>query len=108
MLFGPDLFEVAFGSAWRIAGEWARWLAPCMAGRMIVGPLTVLPMVLERQHTAFLFSVCGNAAYVLALGGVLLAGGSLAQACAAVSAVMVTYFLVYLGWLRRLVAERQP
>jgi O-antigen/teichoic acid export membrane protein len=100
VLAGPSLFALVFGPAWREAGEWARWLAPCMAGRMIVGPLTVLPMILERQATAFAFSLCGNALYVLALW-VGLAWGGLEVACAAVSLVMSGYFLAFGGWLVR-------
>ena len=99
-LAGPWLFAVVFGPHWREAGEWARWLAPCMAGRMIVGPLTVVPMILGRQATAFAFSLCGNTLYVLALWAGL-AWGGLALACAAVSLVMSAYFLAFGLWLLR-------
>ena len=99
-LAGPTLFAALFGEPWREAGEWARWLAPCMAGRMIVGPLTVLPMILERQATALAFSLSGNALYVGALWVGLVQGG-LAWGCAAVSLVMSGYFLAFGLWLVR-------
>jgi O-antigen/teichoic acid export membrane protein len=102
MLAGPDLFVLAFGPDWRQAGEWARWLAPCMAGRLVVGPLTVLPMLLDRQPTAMAFSVVGNVLYVLALAATLAAGGGMVLASAAISVVMGLYFTAYLGWLLRL------
>jgi O-antigen/teichoic acid export membrane protein len=110
---GPWLFATVLGPAWREAGEWARWLAPCMAGRMIVGPLTVLPMIFQRQATAFAFSLCGNALYVLGLGLGLLAvpawgvSDALRWACGLVSLLMGAYFAVYLAWLWRLAAARR-
>ena len=111
VLGGPWLFATVFGPHWREAGEWARWLAPCMAGRMIVGPLTVVPMILERQTTAFAFSLCGNALYVAALW-VGLRWGGLEAACGAVSWVMSVYFLAFGLWLVRAArhahAQRAP
>lgn len=110
MLAGPWLFATLFGPDWHEAGQWARWLAPCMAGRMIVGPLTILPMILQRQATAFAFSLCGNTLYVLALAaGLWLApAGStdLRLACGLVSLALVAYFAVYLAWLWRTVGRR--
>lgn len=103
---GPELFAWVFGPSWRESGVWARWLAPYVLGRMIVGPLTVLPMIADRQQAAFMFSLCGNALYVLALGlGLVLelgGRGSLTVACAMVSVAMCGYFAVYGRWLWRL------
>lgn len=31
ILFGPELFAFAFGEQWRIAGEYAQWIAPWLA-----------------------------------------------------------------------------
>ncbi|MCK8641409.1 oligosaccharide flippase family protein [Acinetobacter schindleri] len=31
ILFGPDLFEFAFGEQWKTAGEYAQWIAPWLA-----------------------------------------------------------------------------
>lgn len=114
VLAGPALFSLAFGPEWRESGTWARWLAPYVLGRMVVGPLTVLPMVLGRQAAAFAFSVCGNALYVLAVLAGLTFGGSVAGstagaltwACGLVSVVMGVYFAIYGGWLWRAAQSR--
>jgi len=120
LALAPWAFGLLLGEAWQEAGMWAAFLAPYAAGRLVVAPLTVLPMLRGRQSTAFAFSACGNLLHVgaLALGlalvsvwppaGGLLPGGSLAVACALVSLVMGGYFLVFGRWLWWLAAQEQP
>lgn len=103
---GPAMFGLAFGASWQEAGEWGRWLAPYLVGRMVIGPLTVIPMVIERQATALAFSVVGNALYVSALWAGLHLTGDMRVACGVMSACMVCYFAAYGRWLLRVTRQQ--
>lgn len=100
-LLGPALFGWALGSDWTTAGDYARWFAPYVAAHFVCAPLTVAPMVTQRQTGALAFSLVGNALYVLALAGMLHAGRPVTEALGAVSVVMPLYFAAYLAWLYR-------
>lgn len=100
-LVGPALFGWALGADWAPAGEYARWLAPYVAAHFVCAPLTVAPMVTQRQTGALAFSLVGNALYVLALVAVLASGRPVTEALGAVSVVMPLYFAAYLAWLYR-------
>lgn len=56
MLVGGDLFEVVFGSTWRPAGDYLRYLAPWLFLAAVSSPLTRLFDVLERQRLDLLSS----------------------------------------------------
>lgn len=98
---GPSLFGWALGADWAAAGEYARWFAPYVAAHFVCAPLTVAPMVTQRQSGALAFSLVGNALYALALAGMLSAGRPVTEALGAVSVVMPLYFAAYLAWLYR-------
>lgn len=101
LLAGPALFGWALGPEWARAGEYARWLAPYVAVHFVAAPLTVTPMVTGRQGGALVFSLVGNAIYVLAVAAVLGGGGGLGPALGLISLAMPLFFAVYLGWLLR-------
>jgi len=45
-----ELFAVVFGEQWRIAGQYAKYLVPLFAVRMIVSPVSMLNDVFEKQR----------------------------------------------------------
>lgn len=98
---GPALFGWVLGADWAPAGEYARWFAAYVAAHFVCVPLTVVPMVTQRQRGALGFSLAGNALYVLALAAMLAAGRPVTEALGAVSLVMPLYFAAYLAWLYR-------
>lgn len=100
-LLGPTLFGWALGGDWAVAGEYARWFAPYVAAHFVCAPLTVAPMVTQRQSGALAFSLVGNAMYAAALAVMLAAGQPVTVALGAVSVVMPLYFAAYLVWLYR-------
>lgn len=100
-LVGPTLFGWALGADWAPAGEYARWMAPYVAAHFVCAPLTVAPMVTQRQTGALAFSLVGNALYALALAAMLASGRPVTEALGAVSIVMPLYFAAYLAWLYR-------
>lgn len=67
MVFGPDLFELVFGSDWREAGEYARIMSPWLFLNFIASPLSNLPLILNKQRRFFLYSMTGNGMVILAL-----------------------------------------
>jgi O-antigen/teichoic acid export membrane protein len=73
MVWGPQLFEFAFGEVWREAGMYARILSPWLFLNFISSPVSHLPVILNKQRQFFLFSLIGNIAVVASLiaGGVL-------------------------------------
>ncbi|MFZ8515460.1 hypothetical protein ACO1M0_13850, partial [Staphylococcus aureus] len=85
MLAGPAFFGWLLGADWARAGEYGRWLAPYVAAHFIAAPLTVTPMVTGRQQGALIFSLIGNALYVLPVAIVLSRGGTLPTALAAIA-----------------------
>lgn len=93
LLWGPALFALAFGDAWRDAGGLARALSPYIAAHFVAAPLAVVTMAWRAQRWAFRYALVGQVAFVLALGLGLWQGGLTAGAWA-VSLVMVPYF----GW----------
>ena len=66
---GPELFGVVFGAQWRAAGEFARWLTPCVLLQVIVGPLHYCFSALRKQALFAVYQTCALAALI---GGLLL------------------------------------
>lgn len=52
---GPELFQFAFGSNWREAGEFVRYMAPWLYMAFITSPLSTLFLILERHYLGMLF-----------------------------------------------------
>jgi O-antigen/teichoic acid export membrane protein len=93
LLFGPDLFALAFGERWREAGALARALAPYIGAHFVASPLAVVTLAWRAQGWALRLAVVGQAAFLLALALGLHLGGLIGAAWA-VSAAMLVYF----GW----------
>ncbi|MGN9119674.1 lipopolysaccharide biosynthesis protein [Turicibacter bilis] len=53
-LLGPWLFEFVFGDEWRIAGEYAKILAPMFGIRLIVSSLSPVFLISDKQHIELL------------------------------------------------------
>ena len=62
ILIGPDLFTIVFGSDWRQAGEFARWLSIFLYFQFITSPLSQLVSVLEKQVQGTVFQTALMAA----------------------------------------------
>ena len=54
--FLPDLFEVIFGSSWRVAGEYSSWLIAWAAFLIFNVPASVVMRVTRRQKENFLLN----------------------------------------------------
>lgn len=101
ILAGPDLFAFVFGSLWRPAGQFIRYIAPWLLFSAIAAPLTRLFDVLERQRLDLLTSVLMflGLATALVLGG---RSGNLTRTLLLLGVVGSTVRLLHLGVLLRL------
>ena len=57
MIIGPELFVWIFGDSWRMAGEFARWMAPWLYIVFITSPLSTLSLVMGKQREELLFQI---------------------------------------------------
>lgn len=56
-VFAPDLFSLVFGEQWRHAGNIIRIMAPMIWLSFIVGPLSVMFFIAEKQRMDFIMQV---------------------------------------------------
>lgn len=54
IVVGPDLFELLFGPNWRVAGNFAQWLAVGAFAGFVVSPLSMVFAILEKQDVGLL------------------------------------------------------
>jgi lipopolysaccharide exporter len=105
MASGPALVAFVFGTEWREAGEFARYLAPWIFLNLIGSPLTRLFDVFERQNVELAIKVVAGAARAAAL----VAGGLLGDVHLAVflfAIVSAIAWLVEIGLSVRLSGAR--
>ena len=67
LIFGEDIFSFIFGVEWSQAGRYAAILAPWLFMNFIVSPLSMLPIVLERQKTFFIISLLSHICAISAI-----------------------------------------
>lgn len=96
-IFGDDLFAWFLGEEYRMAGYYGRYLAPWLFFNFITMPISQIPLIVQKQKTAFLFSICGHSLYLLAviIGGLnnnILLGFTL------LSIFSSTYYLIIIVW----------
>lgn len=98
IFFAPWLFEWFLGKGWDKAGVMAQYMSPWLMFTMMVSPVSTLPLVLQRQKTAFMFSLIGNSLIILSIfvGGSI--GHNIYWSLGIVSITMSLYFIVLLGW----------
>ena len=89
---GPEVFEVAFGDSWRIAGVYAQWLTPWLIIVFITSPLSTLVSVLEYQAQGLVFQLVLLGARALSIVVAASLGGPLL----AVALYAVTGFVIWL------------
>lgn len=73
LFFGPDLFGWYLSEEWRKSGEYAVMMIPILFTMFFVSPVSGIPILLNRQRTAYLITVVG---YICTLGSFFLAVGA--------------------------------
>ena len=56
--FIEPLFEIIFGTDWKLSGTYAKILIPLAAARFLCSSLSPIANVLQKQHIAFFINVC--------------------------------------------------
>jgi len=67
--FGQPLFVFVFGDQWLESGKLSEIMAPWLMLNFISSPLTIIPLVLEKQKTFFFISISGS---ILQVAGFLI------------------------------------
>lgn len=102
MLFGDTLFAFALGEPWRQAGVYAQVLAPWMCMNFIVGPVSVIPLIVGKQKQVFLYSLIGN---TLILASIFYGGyyaKNIIHGFYMLSALMVVYYATLFLWILKI------
>lgn len=101
VIAGPDLFSIVFGEEWRMAGEFARWMAPWLYLQFITSPLSLLFVTLEKQkHELILQAVLLASRIAALLGAAYL--GDLKVAVVAFAMTSAACYLLVLIWEMKL------
>jgi O-antigen/teichoic acid export membrane protein len=107
MVWGEPLFALAFGEAWRDAGVIAGLLVPSFFFMFIATPCFMVPMVLSRQRTSFLFALLGIAANLGTLGVVYWLDHDAHMVFRLQAWVMSVYYVIYMMWIYRLCRQQE-
>jgi O-antigen/teichoic acid export membrane protein len=67
LLLGPFIFKLYLGEKWELAGVYAQCLAPMLFLYFILSPISGLPILLNEQKKAFIFTLFGYILTVIAL-----------------------------------------
>ena len=92
IVFGPDLFGIAFGDNWTEAGEFARILAIPFSLKFVVSPLSYMFMIANRQRLDLLL-------HILSLGlfaGLMVVGHQLASTTGMIAGYGLTMTVIYI------------
>ncbi len=104
--FGDDLFAWFLGENYRMAGYYGRYLAPWLFFNFITMPISQIPLIVQKQKTAFLLSICGHSLYLLAviIGGLnnnILLGFKL------LSIFSSTYYIIIIAWFIKISGNKK-
>ena len=97
----PDLFSLAFGQEWRLAGLYSMWLAPWLTLVFIASPLSTLTSVLERQRNELFFQVALVATRLIGLA-IGIASDDATIAIALYGFASAACWLWYMFWALRI------
>lgn len=105
--FGDDLFAWFLGEPYRMAGYYGRFLAPWLFFNFITMPVSQIPLIVSKQKTAFLFSLCGHSLYLAAvfIGGLyhnILLGFTL------LSIFSSSYYIFIIWWFVKISNNKKP
>lgn len=100
---GPALFELAFGSEWRMSGQFARVLAIALAAQVVASPLSQTLIVFERNGLQFAWDSCRLLAVVGSLYAAASIGFSAVNSAWVLSGVLTLMYAVSWEMSRRTV-----
>ena len=103
LFWGPDVFALYLGEAWRNAGTYARIMSPCILFNFICSPVSFTPLIYNRQKSAFLFSIAGYAAGIGPLFFGIIQQYTFETSLLFYYIGMTIYYIALLFWYRHLI-----
>lgn len=94
-ILAPDLFSFTFGSEWRPAGIYARWMVPWLIVQFVVSPLSVVTSVTGHQFGELVSQVL----FFLIRIGTILIGTLLLENSLVIELFALSGAIVYVGFL---------
>lgn len=64
IIFGPNIFSFIFGSEWKVAGEYARWISVVSLAMLITRPIIVVIPILGIQRQFLIIEILGTIAKI--------------------------------------------
>lgn len=100
-ILAPDLFAFIFGEAWREAGNYSRLLMPYIYFHFITSPLSMVPLVVNKQGTFFLLSAFSNILFIslFFIGGYF---NDIKITFKLISIIFPFYYLYLLFWIYKI------
>jgi O-antigen/teichoic acid export membrane protein len=107
LFFGPVLFEWYLGAEWEMAGNYARSLLPIIFIYFILSPISGLPILLNKQKQAFVYSVFGYSASIASLFIATKLGFDFGSALLFYSCTFCIYNILILYWFYTLIKNQK-
>lgn len=105
--FGPDLFAVYLGEKWRLAGEYARIMAPALLCTSIVSPVSATPLIFQKQKKSFLYSTLANAVFLGSMFFTATSGYDLNTTLYCYSALVTAFYIWLFFWYRSMILPKK-
>jgi len=67
LFISPWLFGFVLGRQWIIAGEYARILSFWIFVKFIISPITIIPLIINKQKEYFLLNLVGNVILIVSI-----------------------------------------
>lgn len=99
VLFSNELFVFVFGENWEVAGDLAASFALYVMFQFVASPLSIVPLIVNRQLQAFYISLVGKGVYIGSMVTGYVMFDSFADALFLVSLLMSIYFIYYIQWI---------
>jgi O-antigen/teichoic acid export membrane protein len=103
--FGPIIFKWYLGDQWEQAGAYAQSITPMLFLSFIVSPISGLPIILNKQRGAFLFSLFGYSISLLTMLIALYYNLDFKISLWFYSGAFCVYYLLVLLWYFKLIMK---
>jgi O-antigen/teichoic acid export membrane protein len=101
-LFSEPLFTFVFGENWAVAGELASSYALFVFFQFIASPVSIVPLVVNRQKEAFVINMAGTSIYIGSIVAGYLIFNDLSKSLLLLSVSMAFYFIFLLLWIYKI------
>ena len=100
--FSEELFVFAFGEEWLEAGRYAKALVPYIFFHFIASPIAMVPLITNRQGTAFYWGFFESSLYVLVFVIGYYLFEDIYRTLLLLSGVFSLYFPIYFLWIHKI------